>query len=198
MKRTYDHEKKPSQSTTSVQPTASFLQTRGFAPIQTDLDENASPRPSGYSENFLEKLINQRSPESSNPSVQRKPHNRLKAIVSQRMAIQAKLNIGEPNDKYEQEADDTASKVVQQINSTSHDQSVQKQESMEEDEELQMRPISSIQREESMEEEDEELQMKSLAQRRENLGGGEASTDLESVARPQSARQDGAGDGGGL
>jgi hypothetical protein len=102
------------------------------------------------------------------------------------MAIQAKLSIGEPNDKYEQEADATASKVVQQINSTSQDKSVQKQESMEEEEELQMKPISSIQREGSMEEEDEELQMKSLVQRRENLGGGEASTDLESSI--QSAR----------
>ena len=185
MSRTYDHEKKPSQSTTSVQPTASFLQTRGFAPIQTDLDENATFRPSGYTENFLEKLINQRNTASSDMPVQRKPHSRLKAIASQHMAIQAKLNIGEPNDKYEQEADATASKVVQQINSPTQNQSVQKQESMEEEEELQMKPISSIQREAAMEEE-EELQMKSLVQRRENLGGGEASTDLESSI--QSAR----------
>ncbi|PZV12172.1 MAG: hypothetical protein DCF20_18070 [Pseudanabaena sp.] len=101
--------------------------------------------------------------------------------------IQAKLNIGEPNDKYEQEADATASKVVQQINSPTQDQSVQR-EAMEEDEELQMKPISSIQREAAMEE-DEELQMKSLVQRRENLGGGEASTDLESSI--QSARGSG-------
>ena len=59
---------------------------------------------------------------------------------------------------------------------------------MEEEDELQMKPISSIQREESMEEEDE-LQMKSLVQKRENLGGGEASTDLESSI--QSARGSG-------
>jgi hypothetical protein len=117
MSQTYDYEKKPSQSSASVQPTATYLQTRGFAPLQTDLDEDATFRPSGYTENFLEKIINQRSPESSNPPVQRKPHHRLKALQAQRMAIQAKLNIGEPNDKYEQEADDTASKVVQQINS---------------------------------------------------------------------------------
>ena len=58
MSRTYDNEKKPSQSTFSFKPTASFLQTRGFAPIQTDLDEDATPRPSGYTENFLEKIIN--------------------------------------------------------------------------------------------------------------------------------------------
>jgi hypothetical protein len=169
MKRTYDYGKKPSQSTTSFKPTTSYLQTRGFAPLQTDLDENATFRPSGYSENFLEKIINQRSTESSDPPIQRKPHQRLKAIASQHMAIQAKLNIGEPNDKYEKEADDTGSKVVQQINSTSQD--------------------NYIQRQESMKEEDEKLQMKSLVQRRENLGGGEASTDLESSI--QSARGSG-------
>ncbi len=168
MKRTYDYEKKPSQSTIPVQPTASYLQTRGFAPLQTDLDEDAKFRPSGYTENFLEKLINQRSTESSNPPVQRKPHHRLNAIASKHMAIQTKLNIGEPNDKYEQEAGATASKVVQQINSPTQNQSVQRDESMEED---------------------EELQMKSLVQRRESLGGGEASTDLESSI--QSARGSG-------
>ena len=168
MKRTYDHEKKTSQSTTSVQPKATYLQTRGFAPIQTDLDENATFRPSGYTENFLEKLINQPSTESSDTPIQAKPMNRLKTLQAKRMEIQAKLNIGEPNDKYEKEADATASKVVQQINSPIQEQSVQRQESMEED---------------------EELQMKSLVQRRENVGGGEASTDLESSI--QSARGSG-------
>ena len=184
MSRTYDNERKPSQSTTTVKPTASFLQTRGFAPLQTDLDEDA-PHRTGYTENFLEKLINQPSTESAGTPVQRKPHSRLKAIASQHMAIQAKLNIGEPNDKYEKEADATASKVVQQINSPTQDQSVQKQDSIEEDEELQMKPISSIQRDASMEEE-EELQMKPLVQRRGDLGGEEASTNLESSI--QSAR----------
>ena len=212
MSRTYGNEKNSSKSTPSVQPTASFLQTRDFAPLQTDLDEDAPVRPSGYTENFLEKIINQRGTESSDTPIQAKPMNRLtKPLQSKRMAIQAKLSIGEPNDKYEQEADATASKVVQQINSPTQDQSVQREESMEEedeelqmkpistiqreesmeeeDEELQMKSISTIQREESMEEEDEELQMKSLVQRRENLGGGEASIDLESSI--QSARGSG-------
>jgi hypothetical protein len=185
MSRTYDNEKKPSQSTFSFKPTASFLQTRGFAPIQTDLDEDATPRPSGYTENFLEKIINQHGTQSPDTAVQAKPMNRLQTLQAKRMSmIQAKLSIGEPNDKYEQEADATASKVVQQINSPTHDKSVQREAAMEEEEELQMKPISSIQRE-SMEEE-EELQMKSLVQRRENLGGGEASLDLESSI--QSAR----------
>ncbi|MFN5471301.1 MAG: hypothetical protein ACK5CR_04620, partial [Pseudanabaena sp.] len=168
MSRTYDNEKKPSQSTFSFKPTASFLQTRGFAPLQTDLDEDDTPRPSGYTENFLEKIINQRGTESSDTPVQAKPINRLRRPLQDKRVsmIQAKLSIGEPNDKYEQEADATASKVVQQINSPMQDQSVQKQESMEEEEELQMKPISSIQREAAIGEE-EELQMKSLVQRRE-------------------------------
>lgn len=153
-----DNEKKPSQSTFSFKPTASFLQTRPFAPIQTDLDEDATPRPSGYTENFLEKIINQRGTESSDTPVQAKPMNRLKALQAKRMAIQAKLNIGEPNDKYEQEADATASKVVQQINSSTQDQSVQKEEGMKEDDKLQMKP---------------------LVQRSENSGDSEASSDVE-------------------
>ncbi|MCA6373953.1 MAG: DUF4157 domain-containing protein [Cytophagales bacterium] len=170
MSRTYDNEKKPSQSTFSFKPTASFLQTRGFAPIQTDLDEDAAPRPSGYTENFLEKIINQRSTESSDTPVQAKPMNRLRRPLQDKRVsmIQAKLSIGEPNDKYEQEADATASKVVQQINSPTQDKSVQ--------------------REAAMEEEDE-LQMKSLVQKSGNLDGGEASTDLESSI--QSARGSG-------
>ena len=186
MSRTYDNGKKPSQPTTLFTPTSSILQTRPFGSIQTDLDEDAAPRPSGHNENLLEKLINQPSTESSDPPVQAKPQNRLKMIQAKRMSmIQAKLNIGEPNDKYEQEADATASKVVQQINSPTQDKSVQRESAMEEDDELQMKPISSIQRESTMEE-DDELQMKSLVQRRENLGGGEASADLESSI--QSAR----------
>ncbi|PZV12168.1 MAG: hypothetical protein DCF20_18035 [Pseudanabaena sp.] len=116
--------------------------------------------------------------------------NRLRRPLQDKRVsvIQAKLSIGEPNDKYEQEADATASKVVQQINSTPQDQSIQREESMEEeDEELQMKPISSIQRE--VMEEEEELQMKSLVQSRENLGEGESSPDLESSI--QSARGSG-------
>ena len=189
MSRISDFAKKPSQSTTSVQPTTSFLQTRDFAPLQMDFDEDTISRSSRNGDNLLEKIINQGSIEPSGTPVQAKPINRLKPLQAKRMAtIQAKLSIGELNDKYEQEADATASKVVQQINSPTQDQSVQRQDSMEEEDELQMKPISSIQREASMEE-DDELQMKSFVQRRENLGGGEASTDLESSI--QSARGSG-------
>jgi hypothetical protein len=234
MSGTYDNGKKSSQAPSPFQPQASYLQTRDFAPLQTDLDEDADAtfRQTGYPENFLGKLIDQRSTESFDTPIQAKPMNRLKAIAAERveiqskpstnaalqnqpvqrqefveeeksegeledskeftmnpepppvqrksgnrlkvfaaerMAIQAKLTIGQPNDKYEQEADATAARVVQQINSpiTSQSQPVQRQEI----------------------EEDEELQMKPLIQRRESIVGGEASTDLESAI--QSARGSG-------
>jgi hypothetical protein len=162
------------QPVSSPSPMTLNLQTRAFAPNNSlereslQKDDIFKANKSYVPENLLEKLISTTKSESSTCPVQRKSQNRLKKVQSQRMAIQAKLNIGEPNDKYEQEADETASKVVQQINSTSQDKSVQKQEAMEED---------------------EELQMKSLVQRREILGGGEASTDLESSI--QSARGSG-------
>jgi len=182
MKRTYEKDNRP---VTSAKPTTLNLQTRPFAPIQSDESqvnetaEGKSIQAKGFSsENLLEKLISIPKTESSVTPIRRK------SFPSMRVPIQAKLSIGEPNDKYEKEADNTAAKVVQQINSSSQDSSVQKQET--EEDELQMKPaISTIQKQESMKE-DEELQMRSLVQRRENLGGGEASEDLESSI--QSAR----------
>ncbi|MFN9835895.1 MAG: DUF4157 domain-containing protein [Pseudanabaena sp.] len=88
--------------------------------------------------------------------MQRKPENRLKAIARNR-SIQAKLAIGEPNDKYEKEADDTASKVVQQINTPIQNQSIQR-DALPQGNKLRKKPL----------------------QRRENVGGGDASTELES------------------
>ncbi|WP_051503202.1 MULTISPECIES: eCIS core domain-containing protein [Nostocales] len=91
--------------------------------------------------------------------------------------IQAKLTIGEPGDKYEQEADRVASQVVGQINAPASAQStqgrsVQRQE--EKPEELQAKSeITALQRQE---EKPEELQAKSTQQRA--IAGGEASTDL--------------------
>jgi hypothetical protein len=108
------------------------------------------------------------------------------------LPLQAKLTIGEPGDKYEQEADQVASQVVKQINSpeaatSSQGQSVQRMEVAEE--ELQRQPsISDLQRtplplevqREAMPE-GEELQAKSILQRREAIAVGDASTDLESA-----------------
>ena len=126
----------------SVKATVLNLQTRSFAPLATQEEEHLSQvqnKPISEklksSENILEKLINTPTPEAAT-SVQRSPENRLKAI-SRKMAIQAKLNIGEPNNKYEKEADATAAKVVPQIHSPTNqlaqNQPIQRQEQVEED-----------------------------------------------------------------
>nr|WP_051035348.1 hypothetical protein [Crinalium epipsammum] len=70
--------------------------------------------------------------------------------------IQAKLTIGEPGDKYEQEADRVASQVVQQINApasvqSSQGQSVQRRTEAQEEEEIQAKPENtSLQRMEAI------------------------------------------------
>jgi len=145
------------------------LQTRAFAPNNSlgqessQKDDTFKANKSYVSENSLEKLISTTKLEPSTCPVQKKSQNRLKEAHTQRMLIQAKLNIGEPNDKYEREADDNAAKVVQQINSSPQNYSVQRQGVM-----------------------GKKLQRKPLVQRQNNLGGGEASSALESSI--QSAR----------
>ncbi|NEO27191.1 MAG: DUF4157 domain-containing protein, partial [Kamptonema sp. SIO4C4] len=78
-------------------------------------------------------------------------------------AVQAKLTIGEPNDKYEQEADVVAKDVVQRINAPVSEKAQQE----------------TVQRE-TIEEEEDQLQMKPIVQRVSAVDGGEASTELES------------------
>ncbi|TVQ51416.1 MAG: DUF4157 domain-containing protein [Spirulina sp. DLM2.Bin59] len=111
--------------------------------------------------------------------------------------IQAKLTIGEPNDKYEQEADQVAAQVVQRMNEP---ESVQREDLTEEElqmkpeviqrelpeeEELQMKP-ESVQRQEAPEE--EELQMKPQLQRQ--VVSGAVSPELEqSLNRAKSGGQ---------
>ncbi|MFN9816468.1 MAG: DUF4157 domain-containing protein [Pseudanabaena sp.] len=158
---TSKHEHSP-KTASSVAPTTLNLQTRPFAPIEAGSTESPSAEKTEKSEyqqkhspNILEKLINSSPPEPAS-SVQRKPENRLKAIARNR-SIQAKLAIGEPNDKYEKEADDTASKVVQQINTPIQNQSIQR-DALPQGNKLRKKPL----------------------QRRENVGGGDASTELES------------------
>ena len=77
--------------------------------------------------------------------------------------LQAKLTIGKPDDKYEQEADRVAKNVVQRIHS---------------------HPADPIQRDETIQRhpahEDDELQMKPILRRQVVLGGGNVSPDLES------------------
>ncbi len=64
--------------------------------------------------------------------------------TSKSIPIQPKLNLGQPNDKYEQEADRVAAQVVQSINSPQANQPVQRTE-REEDEQLQMKPWLNLQ-----------------------------------------------------
>jgi hypothetical protein len=101
--------------------------------------------------------------------------------------IQPKLTIGQPGDKYEQEADAVARRVVSQMNSP---QTVQRQEMPEEDEEeLQMKSDSgTIQREEMPEEDEEELQMKpesGTIQREEMPEEDEEELQMKPMVQPQ-------------
>jgi hypothetical protein len=79
---------------------------------------------------------------------------------SSRQRVQPKLTIGEPGDKYEQEADRVAAKVVQQMNAPASSQASQSE---------------SVQRQER---EDDELMMKPIVQRQSD-GGMAATPDLE-------------------
>ncbi|MHC5771285.1 MAG: eCIS core domain-containing protein [Nostoc sp.] len=122
-------------------------------------------------------------------------------------SIQAKLTIGEPGDKYEQEADETARQVVQRIHQP-QSKKLQRESLPEEEEELQIKPEGSVQREslpeeeeelqmkpegsiqpESLPAEEEELQMKPMMQRASD-GGIPASSDLEtSIQQARGSRQ---------
>ncbi len=112
-----------------------------------------------------------------------------------KLVIQPKLTVGPAGDAYEQEADSVARQVVSQI-SASKQPDVQRQE---DEEELQMKPMTPVQRQEEEEElqmkpasplqrqeDEEELQMKPAAVGAE---GGELTADLEQTIR--SARGDG-------
>ncbi|CAC5343183.1 conserved hypothetical protein [Planktothrix rubescens CCAP 1459/22] len=93
------------------------------------------------------------------------------------LSLQKKLTVGAAGDKYEQEADSVAEKVVKKINTPATEKAtsskgVQRQE---EEEEIQAKPDNSaIQREG----EEEEIQAKS---QNKTLGGGAVSTDIETT-----------------
>jgi Domain of unknown function (DUF4157) len=101
---------------------------------------------------------------------QRSSQMTQQGVGGTRSPIQAKLSIGQPGDKYEQEADSVADRVM----AMSEPAQVQREELGEEEEELQMKPLAGtisplVQREE-LPEEEEELQMKpedNLVQREE-------------------------------
>ncbi|MEL6381792.1 MAG: DUF4157 domain-containing protein [Cyanobacteria bacterium J06626_18] len=104
----------------------------------------------------------------------------LDAGVAQTLNLQAKLAIGAPGDKYEQEADTVAAQVVDRIHLPQvQQQTIQREAMPEEEEDLQMKPLAQTLQREAMPEEEEDLQMKPLLQRKA-VGGGVASDNLES------------------
>ncbi len=102
------------------------------------------------------------------------------APLQRRPLIQTKLQVGQPNDHFEQEADRVADRVV---NNTAQGPNVQRKCADCEQEDLQMKPFLStggqaIQRMSAVKEEEESLQMKSK-------GGGSAGAGLESQLSQQ-------------
>ncbi|MBN3894273.1 MAG: DUF4157 domain-containing protein [Nostoc sp. NOS(2021)] len=100
--------------------------------------------------------------------------------------IQAKLTIGEPGDKYEQEADETARQVVERIHQPQSEK-IQREE-LPENDELQMKPERPVHREALLE--DNQMQMKPMVQRRALDAGIVASANLErSIQQAQGSGQ---------
>ncbi|MGH1394612.1 MAG: DUF4157 domain-containing protein [Trichormus sp.] len=175
-----------------------FFQAKADLPLAIQA-KSATSDAEGISEEEVQRMPAFESEVSTNGEVQRKQINSPQHSSAQ--PIQAKLTIGEPGDKYEQEADRVASLVVEQINAPAPTQStpglsVQRQE--ENKEELQSKPEMTAQLSEEekpeemqtlhvirslqhLEEKPESHQAKSLNQQGEAIGGGEASTDLASV-----------------
>ncbi len=99
--------------------------------------------------------------------------------LGKRQVVQPKLTIGRPNDKYEQEADRVAAQVVRQINHPAPKSMAQggMVQGKEEESGLRMKPMPTISEIEAMPEEGE-MRKKPMVQRREAIGGGEASAEL--------------------
>ena len=136
-------------SSNATSSSAEYLQTRPFAATNNSI--------------------------KASPNIQKQSQKTSKIGHSfGQIPIQPKLKIGEPGDKYEQEADNVAAQVVQKINSPT----TQRQE-LGEEEDLQMKPESgTIQRDELPDEED--LQMKpQTIQRQPDVDSGTASDEFE-------------------
>ncbi|MDF5723006.1 MAG: DUF4157 domain-containing protein [Rhizonema sp. PD37] len=103
------------------------------------------------------------------------------SIVDVRTHIQAKLTIGAPGDKYEQEADRVASQVVNLLNAPvaqQSDKDLQREEVSTEDDLKMKSEVNTIQLHEIIEEE-EELQMKPMVQLQSSAGGMTATPEVE-------------------
>ncbi|BAZ41857.1 hypothetical protein NIES4101_78250 [Calothrix sp. NIES-4101] len=166
---------------TETQNLSEFLQTRPFAPVNKSHAASSEPGTQPNLQTKSDTIKDARQGHRASDF----GHSFGNLMVSPpaRSVIQPKLTIGEPGDRYEQEADRVAADVVQRINqpqamSSKQGETVQRME-VPEEEELQMKPLAnSIQHVEVPEE--EELQMKPLLQRSQVVHGGQASTDLES------------------
>jgi hypothetical protein len=157
-----EKESRPVQHTT---PASSGipLMMRGFAEPQATQaqPQKFQPLDSRSGEERTQEFLNSVSKISFAPLPQvdimaRKWDERKAARAEAKLQanIQAKLAIGAVGDKYEQEADQVAAQVVQKINVP---EPVQRHE----EEEIQAKSLGSVQR---VEEEDEELQMKPLSE----------------------------------
>jgi hypothetical protein len=121
---------------------------------QSEDREQASPE-AGVS------LLNNRYEVGATPNYQPSWIARAQVASQPRaVGIQAKLAIGQPNDKYEQEADSVAEQVMSMPDAKP---SVQREGMPGEEEEVQTKSLGSIQRE-MMPEEEEEIQAKPLSE----------------------------------
>ena len=117
---------------------------------------------------------------------------------SEAAPIQAKLTLGEPGDKYEQEADTVAAQVVDEINTpqsqqTAVGETVQREE-MEEEEIRQKPEIETIQREEMLEEgEETEIspKLESTTLQREEMPQEEEETEISPKLMVQAKSDEG-------
>jgi len=174
--------KKSAAPVAATPATSSMFQPRPFAKPEETEEDSPKLQNRNLEKALQAKPINiplyppdpalQRQPEIEEEELQRQPQQeelqmepqlQREAIPEeegelQTKAIQPKLTIGQPGDKYEQEADSMAAKVM-----TMPDSAVQREAMPEEEyQELQAKP--QIQRE-AMPEEDDELQMKPQLQR---------------------------------
>lgn len=99
------------------------------------------------------------------------------------LPVQAKLAIGTPGDKYEQEADRTAKQVVERINASpsrqQQQQNLQRQQMPENEDQVTLKPKLMIQRE-TIPDDETELQMKPMLQLQVGEDSTVGSPELES------------------
>ena len=137
-------------------------------PATTDLSEYPQPQPGEMITNVMSNLPTSKSPSPPDyltpkqlPAPKRQPKesniapgNQLKAPPRLSLPtgelVQTKLTIGKPNDRYEQEADRVAARVVQQINRPAPVSNTLGGVVQGKDEGLKMKPMAAITQQEAM------------------------------------------------